>query len=133
MPSKYLTKRLILGIHRDQINSFGGSHGIRDEGLLDSALEQPKATFGGKALHPSIFDQAAAYLFHLVNDHAFVDGNKRIALAAADTFLRLNGHRLTLPDKKLYRLVIDSSTGMLNKDSLAKILRENSRSKEEAD
>lgn len=76
MPTKFLSKRLILGIHRDQIESFGGRSGVRDEALLDSATLQAAATFGEKLLHPTVHDQAAAYLFYIVNNHPFIDGNK---------------------------------------------------------
>ena len=66
---------LVLAIHDDQIASFGGTSGLRDEGLLQSALAQPQATFGGQLLHPSIAEQAAAYLYHLAMNHPFLDGN----------------------------------------------------------
>jgi len=117
-----LSKRLVLGFHADQIESFGGSTGIRDSGLLDSALEQPRATFDGELLHPTVFLQAAAYLFHLVKNHPFVDGNKRVAFAAMDVFLRLNGIRLNLDDEAAYRLVIDAATGSLDKEQIASLL-----------
>lgn len=124
MPSKFLTKRLVLAIHRDQIESFGGTLGVRSEAALDAALAQPQATFGRKLLHPSIEEQAAAYLFHLVQDHPFVDGNKRVGLAATDTFLRLNGYRLDLSDKRLYELIMRVASGKLDKDALIEALRE---------
>ena len=76
---KFIEKQDVLSIHSKQINLYGGSLGIRDEGLLDSAIYQPQATFGGELLHPTIVEQAAAYLFHIANNHAFVDGNKRTA------------------------------------------------------
>lgn len=123
MPSKFLTKRIVLAIHRDQIETFGGKLGIRDEAALESALAQPQATFGKKLLHSSITDQAGAYLFHLVQDHPFVDGNKRIGLAAMDTFLRLNGYELKLNDERLYELVMAVASGELSKDALSTSLR----------
>lgn len=123
MRSKFLSKRLVLAIHRDQIDSFGGSHGIRDEALLDSALEQPRTTFGGKLLHETIYDQAAAYLFHLANNHPFVDGNKRIAFASMDVFLRINGLCLEFSDSEAYDLVLKVSTGHVDKPAIAATLR----------
>jgi death on curing protein len=81
---KFLALELVLELHRDQIESFGGSPGIRDQGLLESALAQPEATFGGEYLHSTIPDQAAAYLYHLALNHPFIDGNKRTAFAVMD-------------------------------------------------
>lgn len=87
---------MVLNIHARQIEKFGGTNGIRDEGLLESALAQPQVTFGGQLLHPTIPAQAAAYLYHLAMNHPFIDGNKRTAFAVMDTFLRVNGYVLTL-------------------------------------
>ncbi len=83
----FLTLDEVIILHRDQIRRYGGSLGIRDAGLLQSALETPKSTFGGSYLHEDIFMMAAAYLFHLVQNHAFINGNKRIGLYAALAFL----------------------------------------------
>lgn len=90
----------VLELHADQISSFGGTPGVRDEGLLQSALAQPQATFGGDFLHPTISEQAAAYLYHIAMNHPFIDGNKRTAFAVMDTFLRLNGCALNLTDDR---------------------------------
>ncbi len=91
---RFLTFQDAIDLHADQINRYGGSHGIRDEGLLRSALSQPEAQFGGSYLHDSIATMAAAYLFHLVQNHPFIDGNKRIGAACATAFLELNGFTL---------------------------------------
>jgi death-on-curing protein len=125
LQSSFLSKRLVLAIHRDQINSFGGTHGLRDEGLLESALEQPKVTYGGELLHPTLFEQAAAYLLHLAQNHPFVDGNKRVAFAAMDVFLRINGVQLELSDAQAYRLVVGAASGKTTKEQIADLLREN--------
>lgn len=125
MPSRFLSRRLVLAIHRDQIERFGGEPNRRDAALLDSALAQPEATFGGELLHPTIEDQAAAYLFHLCANHPFIDGNKRVAFAAMDTFLRLNGRRLTLTDDDAYDLAIRVARGESDKEEIARVLREN--------
>ncbi|MEL6166026.1 MAG: Fic family protein [Cyanobacteria bacterium J06628_3] len=66
----------VIEIHLDQIVSFGGTAGVRDEGLLESALAQPQATFSGEYLHTTIYEQAAAYLYHITKNHPFIDGNK---------------------------------------------------------
>lgn len=76
----------VLRIHDRQIEVFGGSTGVRDLGLLESALAQPQATFGGELLHPTLPEQAAAYLYHLAKNHPFIDGNKRTAFAVMDMF-----------------------------------------------
>ena len=130
MPSRFLSKRLVLAIHRDLVECFGGEPGLRDEGLLDSALAQPEATFAGELLHPDPHDQAAAYLFHPSANHPFVDGNKRTAFAAMDTFLRLNGYRLTLADDEAYALTMRVAEGKVATDEIAKVLSENTMSLE---
>lgn len=111
-------------IHADQINCFGGSPGLRDEGLLDSALAQPQATFGGELLHSTISEQAGAYLFHLAMNHPFVDGNKRTAFAAMDVFLRMNSYCLNLKDDEAYECVIQVVRGGLSKTDLMSRLAE---------
>ena len=90
----------ILEIHQILIDLFGGMPGIRDEGLLESALSQPQATFFGELLHPTIHEQAAAYLYHIAKNHPFLDGNKRTAYGAMETFLRLNGYNLDLSNEQ---------------------------------
>jgi death-on-curing protein len=95
---------------------------VRDEGLLDSALAQPQATFGGELLHPTLAEQAAAYLYHLAKNHPFVDGNKRTAFAVMSTFLRVNGTRLGLTDDEAYDLVMQVAQGQIDKPTLASIL-----------
>jgi len=83
----FLTLDDILESHQNQIETYGGSHGVRDIGLLESAIAQPEASFGGQYLHADIFEMAAAYLYHLVMNHPFVDGNKRVGLEASLIFL----------------------------------------------
>ena len=121
---KFLSVDDVLRLHADQIDSFGGSQGVRDEGLLESALAQPQASFGGELLHPTIQDQAAAYFYHLAMNHPFIDGNKRTAFAAMDTFLRLNGYSLNLTDEQVYNLVMQVAQGNMNKEELAAFLKE---------
>ncbi|MGG6240043.1 type II toxin-antitoxin system death-on-curing family toxin [Nodosilinea sp. AN01ver1] len=118
----FLNRDDVLLLHVDQIESFGGTPGVRDEGLLDSALAQPKATFGGELLHPTLAEQAAAYLYHLSRNHPFVDGNKRTAFAVMDTFLEANCYSLTLSDNEAYDLVMRVAQGQVDKATLAAIL-----------
>ena len=114
----FIAKSTVLSIHVRQISSFGGTPGVRDEGLLESALAQPQATFGGQLLHPTIPEQAAAYLYHIAMNHPFIDGNKRSAFAVTDTFLRLNGFSLNLTDDRVYNLVMQVVQGMITKEEL---------------
>ncbi|MBE9156625.1 type II toxin-antitoxin system death-on-curing family toxin [Nodosilinea sp. LEGE 06152] len=123
MPTpNFLCRDDVLLLHADQIESFGGTPGVRDEGLLDSALAQPKASFGGELLHPTLAEQAAAYLYHLSRNHPFIDGNKRTAFAVMDTFLEVNGYGLTLSDDDAYDLVMRVAQGQVDKATLAEIL-----------
>ncbi|WP_414585078.1 type II toxin-antitoxin system death-on-curing family toxin [Scytonema sp. PCC 10023] len=115
----FLNKTTVLKIYARQIEKFGGTLGIRDEGLLESALAQPQATFAGELLHPTIHEQAAAYLYHLAMNHPFIDGNKRTAFAVMDTFLRLNGYSLNLTNEQAYDLVMQVAEGQMSKSDLA--------------
>jgi death-on-curing protein len=121
----FIPKKIIIYFHEQLIISYGGSHGIRDENLLDSALEQPKATFDEKYLHDSIIKMAAAYGYHLCRNHPFVDGNKRIALVAMDIFLQRNGFEIIANEKDTYNLIMELASGKLSKESLANWLENN--------
>ncbi|MGK7943259.1 MAG: type II toxin-antitoxin system death-on-curing family toxin [Microcystaceae cyanobacterium] len=120
---EFINIDLAIKINERQINKFGGSIGMRDKNLLESALAQPQATFGGKLLHSKIYEQAAAYLFHLTMNHPFIDGNKRTAFAVMDVFLRLNGFRLNLTDQEVYDLVLAVANGELDKTTLTTHLK----------
>ncbi|NET88525.1 MAG: type II toxin-antitoxin system death-on-curing family toxin [Kamptonema sp. SIO1D9] len=123
----FVSRSLAITIHLEQIEIFGGTAGIRDEGLLMSALAQLRASFFGELLHPTIHEQAAAYLFHLAKNHPFVDGNKRTAFAVMVVFLGLNGYSLNLASGDAYNLVIQVATGAISKAELAIFLEENIR------
>lgn len=121
MPTpNFVSKSMVLSIHARQIERFGGTPGVRDEGLLESALAQPQATFGGQFLHPTISKQAAAYLYHIAMNHPFIDGNKRTAFAVMDTFLRLNGCALNLTDDRAYDLVMRVARGTMTEEELSR-------------
>jgi death on curing protein len=120
---RFLFISQVLDIHQDEINSFGGTSGVRDEGLLDSALAQPQATFGGELLHPTIHEQAAAYLYHWAMNHPFIDGNKRTAFAIMDTFITLNGYSLNLSQEQAYNLVIQVVQKEISKEELSAFLK----------
>lgn len=122
----FITYDEVVRIHIIQIEMYGGSHGIRDQGLLDSALAMPQAGFGDSYLHEDVFEMAAAYLYHSAMNHPFVDGNKRTALNVADVFLRMNGCRLALSPVEVYDLVIGVCEGTVTKKVLAAAFRQNS-------
>lgn len=123
---KFLDKKTILAFHQDQVEVYGGSPGIRDEGLLESALSQPQASFGGEYIHENIYEMAAAYGFHICQNHPFYDGNKRTALTAMYTFLYVNGYRLQADKKSLFAIIIDLANGKVEKKELAAYLEEHS-------
>jgi len=114
-PLTFLTLEQVLSIHERMIEEFGGIPGIRDHGLLQSAVMIPAAKFGGTMLHNDLPSMAAAYLFHLCKNHAFVDGNKRTALAASEMILLMNGNRLSAPDDVIYELTISVADGTASK------------------
>jgi death-on-curing protein len=125
--TRFLTKEEILFAHTTQIQLFGGSDGLRDMGLLESALAMPEASLGGQYLHSGIFEQAAAYMFHLVSNHPFVDGNKRTGTVASLTFLKLNGYELEKGiDDALEELVLSVAQGETDKSTIAAFLRQHS-------
>jgi death-on-curing protein len=101
--------------------------GLRDRGLLESALAMPEATYSNEYLHPSLEEQAAAYLFHLVKNHPFIDGNKRAGLACCLVFLRLNGHRIRATDDAVVNLVVGVAEGRIAKAEVAVFLRAHRR------
>jgi death-on-curing protein len=122
MSPEYLDLEDVLAIHRIQIDEFGGIEGVRDFGLLDSTLAQPRATFVGELLHEDLFAMAAAYLIHIARNHPLLDGNKRTALASALTFLDLNGFVIE-DSPRLYALAMAIATGGSSKDFAADPLR----------
>ena len=113
----------VLEIHADQIERYGGAAEIRDQGLMLSAIAQPCAAFGGQFLHDDLFLMAAAYLFHLVQNHPFVDGNKRTGTATALVFLDLNGFEIDCDADALAELVIDVTLGKSGKSEVAEFFR----------
>ena len=112
----------VIALHDQQIKLFGGSMGIRDRGLLESAVQMPAQGFGDQFLHEFPFEMAAAYLFHLAKNHAFVDGNKRTAFFCTEVFLGLNGFEISAEESALEDLVLRTATGELSKKEIAELL-----------
>lgn len=127
MDPVFLTLDEILALHEDQIRRYGGSAGLRDSGLLSSALGAVSATFGGEFLHQGLYEMAAAYLYYLANNHPFVDGNKRIALVSALAFLWMNDVEVEADDDELTDLVMGVAEGRVTKAEVAVFLKAHAR------
>ena len=121
---RFLSLEQVLAIHADQVRRYGGGLGVRDLGLLKSALAMPQASFSGQYLHPTLHEMAAACLFHLAQNHPFLDGNKRIGLAAAIAFLGLNDTWLESDPAELLEMVLSVARGEVGKPEIAVFLRD---------
>lgn len=121
---RFLTSDEVLYLHTLQIQRFGGLDGLRDSGLLESALAMPQASCGGHFVHEDVREMAAAYLYHLVKNHPFIDGNKRVGFHAAYVFLALNGYELQMSETSAYDLVIATAEGRATKADIADAFRE---------
>ena len=117
-PVAFLSVDDVLLIHARVIEEFGGDSGLRDRGLLESAVAMPQSSFGGNDLHTGLAGKAAAYHFHLCANHSFIDGNKRVAVAASEVFLLINGHELSASDDEIEELTLGVATGKLSKDQV---------------
>jgi death-on-curing protein len=123
----YLTAEQVLFIHARLIAETGGLGGVRDLAMLESAVGLPAASFDGKHLDPDVFAKAAALMESLINNHPFVDGNKRTGIAAAALFLRINGHRLYAVPVDLEAITLAVARGRMTKEKVAVWLRINTR------
>jgi death-on-curing protein len=121
---QFLTIAEVLEIHRDLIERYGGEYGLRDPGLLESAVALPAAGVSGEYFHVDLFEMAAAYAFHLVGNHPFVDGNKRAGAVAAVVFLKLNDVRLKPEEERYEKLIMAVAEGRSSKPELAAFFRE---------
>lgn len=115
----YLSIDQVLMMQRELIAKYGGLEGVREIGLLISALEMPKSAVFGQLLHPTVFDQAAAYLFHIVKNHPFFDGNKRTGVACALTFLEINQIALNFDELEFEELVVKTAAGEASKKEIS--------------
>lgn len=116
----------VLMIHADQVRRYGGSKTIRDKGLLQSAVSMPKTSFSEKYAHKDIYEMAAAYMFHIVMNHPFVDGNKRTGTVCAIAFLKLNGINVIVSNDTLADFVISIAQGKKDKRSITAFLKKHS-------
>lgn len=122
----FLTFAEIIEIHDYQINHFGGSDGLRSVEMLKSAIGMPSSTFSGEYLHPTIPEMAAAYLFHLVENHPFLDGNKRVGAMASLVFLDLNGYEFDATDEEFTDLVMRVASGKMLKSEVVLFFQQHS-------
>lgn len=126
---KYLSSEDVLLLHNMAIDESGGSHGLRDLGLLESAVARPQASFGGEDLYPNIFLKAGALVHGLLRNHPFVDGNKRTSMYSAMTFLELNGYRFEAKQKEVVEFALRVENDKLSVEAIAKWLKEHTRKK----
>jgi death-on-curing protein len=126
---KFLTLSEVLLILEDQIRNYGGKYGVRDRNLLSSAIYMPESIFDGKYLHETVPAMAAAYTFHICQNHPFLDGNKRVALASSLVFLDINGYELNCKNETLYNEVMDVAKGEIKKEELIEFYEKHSKKK----
>ncbi|MDR1218895.1 MAG: type II toxin-antitoxin system death-on-curing family toxin [Treponema sp.] len=125
----FLTLSEILIILEDQIRNYGGMYGVRDLNLLSSAIYIPQSGFGGEYFHKTIPAMAAAYAFHICQNHLFIDGNKRVALTSSLVFLDINGYTFNCKEEMVYEKIMNVAKGELNKEGLIKYYEKYSKKK----
>ena len=123
----YITLEEVIAIHDSMVEEYGGSHGICDLGLIQSAIARPQSSFGREDLYPTIFDKAAALFHSLIFNHAFVDGNKRTTMTTTARFLSINGYELMAPQKEFVDFPIRVENKHLELQIIANWLRKNSK------
>ena len=123
----FLTIQDVIRLHEKSIERFGGAPGIRDKNLLESAVVQPHVVIFKQYAHDDIFHMAAAYAFHIIKNHAFVDGNKRTGILSALTFLERNNYSIMTDSDSLYELALSIAQSHVNKDEIATFFKESSQ------
>jgi death-on-curing protein len=126
MAVQFIPTDVVLSIHADLLQRYGGRPGLRDRNLLESALAQPRMTVGGKFAHKTLFDKAAAYGYHICKNHPFIDGNKRVAFVLMDIFLQKNGWEIVAHEEEAYSIMMDLASGTLTKAQLVSWVKEHS-------
>jgi len=115
---RYLSLSEVIELHRRIMDQSGGASGLRDLGGLESAIAQPRMTFGGQDLYPTLIEKAGALCFSLVQNHPFVDGNKRLGHAAMEVFLILNGHEIQASVDEQENLILGVAASQITRDNL---------------
>lgn len=124
---KYLSVKDVLLLHNMAVDESGGSHGLRDLGLLESAVARPQASFGGQDLYPNIFLKGGALIHGILRNHPFVDGNKRTSMYSAMTFLELNGYQFKAEQKEIVVFALKVENDKLSVEEIAKWLKEHTK------
>lgn len=119
----FITLAEVVEIHKNQVELYGGNPGIRDYSLLSSAIYFPQSTFDSQLLHDDIFDMAAAYIYHICQNHPFIDGNKRTALVCGLVFLDFNGIEIDDQSEILYKMMMKVASGKSTKKEISEILK----------
>ena len=127
---RFLTLSEVLLIYEDQIRRYGGAYGVRDLSLLSSAIYVPQASFENQFLHKTLPKMAAAYAYHICENHALIDGNKRVALASALVFLDMNGYDFDCSEEEIYQIMMDVAKNKLNKAKLTEKFIQYARQRE---
>lgn len=122
MAINFLNIEDVCFFHDELIKKYGGSSGLRDKNLLLSAIAQPQITYDGVYLHASIFDMASAYIYHIVNNHPFIDGNKRVGATSLIVFLKINGYEFKISNQELVDTTIKVATGKISKAELSLLI-----------
>jgi death-on-curing protein len=121
---RYLTLDEVLELHRLALEQTGGMPGLRDLGMLESAVAQPYMAYGGEELYPTLFDKASALGYSLIKNHPFVDGNKRVGHAAMETFLVLNGHEIRAGVEEQERVILGVAAGAVGREEFTGWIRD---------
>ena len=124
----YLTAEQVLFIHYRLVSETGGEHGVRDLGMLESAVARPRATFDGQELYPDIFEKATVLMESLINNHPFVDGNKRTGIACAVLFLQQNGVSFSARNADLEKFTLRVASSNAGRSEITEWLKKHSRS-----
>ena len=124
MEIAFLTLEDVLALHDELILRYGGSPGLRDAGLLEAALAMPQAGFGGQYFHEFPHEMAAAYLFHIIRNHPYIDGNKRVALACAILFFKINRVPYSITEEEAVELTLSAARGQLDKGAVTEFFRQ---------
>ena len=122
--TRYLTIGEIFELYRQLMAQSGGLTGVRDLGALESALSQPQMTFEGQELYPAVIEKASTLCFSLINNHSFIDGNKRIGHAAMEVFLILNGYEIEAPVEEQEQVILAVASGQLGRKDFTKWLQD---------
>jgi len=122
----FITIKELVRIHKGQIEEYGGIYGIRDWQLLESALSSPRATFDNAYLHKNLYEMAAAYAYHIIKNHPFLDGNKRIGIITSLIFLKRNGINAKFKKNELYKLSMQIATTNISKIEISNLFKSRS-------